>query len=195
MTRTRAIILAAGTAVLSAAAVFQLRVSRADAEKTPYSVVRRDGRFEVREYPELALATTPLHGDDDSAAFRRLFRFIEGSNARQDKIAMTTPVIIDRWKTVPGTMSFVMPDRLRGAGRPEPVDGEVRLQTRPPRRVAVYRYAGRTSTRNERAATDRLREWVVVQGLAAEGEPEIAYYDAPYLIPFLRRNEVMLPLS
>jgi hypothetical protein len=195
MTRTRAVMLAAGTAVLGAAALFQLRVSRADAEKTPYTVVRRDGRFEVREYPELSLVTTPLHGDDDSGAFRRLFRFIEGRNARQEKIAMTTPVFIDRWKTVPGTMSFVMPDRLRGAGPPGPVDGELRLETRPARRVAVYRYAGRTSNRNERAAIDRLREWVVSQGLTAEGEPEIAYYDAPYLVPFLRRNEVMLRLS
>jgi hypothetical protein len=195
MTRTRAIVLTVGAAVLGAAAVFQLRVSRADAERTPYTIVWRDGRFEVREYPELSLATTTLDADRDGAAFRRLFRFIDRSNARREKIAMTTPVLVGRREPLPGTMSFVMPERLRVAGTPAPVDETVRLQTRPAQRVAVYRYAGRTSARNERDATARLREWMAAQALRAEGEPEVAYYDAPYLVPFLRRNEVMLRVS
>ena len=189
------LILGAGAAVFGAAAVFQLRVSRADAEKTPNTIVRRDGRFEVREYPELSLATTPLDDGRDGSAFRRLFRFIDRSNARREKIAMTTPVFIDRRKRAPGTMSFVMPERLREPGPPAPVDEEVRLQTRPAQRVAVYRYSGRTSARSELEATERLREWMIEQGLTAAGEPELAYYDAPYVVPFLRRNEVMLRLS
>jgi hypothetical protein len=167
-------------------------MSRADAERTPYTIRRREGRFEVREYPALPLATTSLDADRDDAAFRRLLRFTDRGNARRERIPMTTPVLIDRQGAGPGTMSFVMPERLRAEGPPAPADDQVRLETRPAQQVAVYRYTGRTRERFERDAIGRLRAWVRTQGLAATGDPVVAYYDAPVVLPFLRRNEVML---
>jgi hypothetical protein len=111
MTSTsRAILAGVGAAVLSAAAVAQLKMSRADAEKTPYTI-------------------------------------------------------------------------------------QIRLETRPAQRVAAYRYTGRTREWFERDAIGHLRAWVRTQGLAATGESVVAYYDAPVVLPFLRRNEVMLRVS
>ena len=92
-------------------------------------------------------------------------------------------------------MSFVLPERLQASGVPAPVDPEIRLESRPAQRVAVYRYSGRTRARYERDAVDRLHAWVQDQGLRATGEPVVAYYDAPVVLPFLRRNEVMVPVG
>jgi len=56
---------------------------RAGYESAPYKVVRRDGKFELRDYPALVVAETPMHGADNS--FMRLFHFISGENAAKQK--------------------------------------------------------------------------------------------------------------
>jgi hypothetical protein len=38
----------------------------------------------------------------------------------------------------------------------------------------------------------KLRAWIAAEGLQTFGEPIIAYYDAPIIPGFLRRNEAML---
>ena len=81
-------------ALLTALAWWIYKRSRFDAEPTPYTVLRRVAPFELRLYPSLSVATTPMHGDND-AAFLRLFRFIDRHNANGEKIAMTTPVFFD----------------------------------------------------------------------------------------------------
>jgi hypothetical protein len=91
---------------------------RAGYDSAPYRVVRRDGRFEVRDYPALVLVETPMHGSDDS--FMRLFRFIGGNNAAKQKISMTTPVFMSG-TTTNTTMAFVMPKNLTPKQRPSPM--------------------------------------------------------------------------
>jgi hypothetical protein len=46
----------------------------------------------------------------------------------------------------------------------------------------------------EREAVAKLRRWVASEGLQTLREPIIAYYDAPFIPGFLRRNEAMLRL-
>lgn len=88
-----------------------------------------------------------------------------------------------------------MPRATRERGVPRPADDGVTLGERPPERVAVYRYSGRTSEVNEQRAAGALGEWMREQGLEESGAPFFAYYDAPYLPSLLRRNEVMLRLK
>jgi hypothetical protein len=44
----------------------------------------------------------------------------------------------------------------------------------------------------EQGAIEELRAWMRVRNLQPEGEPIIAYYDAPFIPGPLRRNEAML---
>jgi len=165
------------------------KVSRFDAEQTPYEVLRTNGRFELRKYPILPVAVTPMGGSDDDDAFRRLFRFISGQNTRRQKIAMTTPVIFDGPPGEPQAMSFVLP--TAATDMPDPLRSDVRLEQRPGQKVAVYRFAGRMGEKYERRGIEHLRSWMEEQGYTPEDEPFIAYYDAPIVPGFLRRNEVM----
>lgn len=155
----------------------------------PYSVRRRDGDVEIRDYPARVVATTRLDPGSRTGAFRRLFDFIRRGNGSRRRIAMTAPVLIER-----GTMAFVMPAEIAHEGAPRPNAVDVRVDRRPAQRVAVQRFDGRPSAENERRAVGRLRQWLHAHRIPADDAPVVAYYDAPWVPARLRRNEVMLPI-
>ena len=70
-----------------------------------------------------------------------------------------------------------------------------RVEERPAQRVAVLSLFGGTCAEREREAVARLRAWIISEGLQSFGEPTIAYYDAPFIPGFLRRNEAMLRVA
>ncbi|HSP34659.1 MAG TPA: heme-binding protein [Thermoanaerobaculia bacterium] len=172
-----------GGAAAGGVAWYVYATSRLGVRKLPYAVVVRDGRFEIRDYPPLHLATT--RAESESVAFRRLFDFISGGNAKKRKIAMTTPVLIERHATELG-MAFVMP---LGVAVPDAADDEVKVGNRPGGRIATLRFHG-----DEQRAIEELRRRVASRKLEPEGNPFAAYYDAPWMPRPLRRNEVMLRL-
>jgi hypothetical protein len=190
----KAVPVLAGATAVGGAVFWAVRFSRAAVEKPDHSCLRKEGRFEVREYPALTVATTEMREGRRDSAFLRLFNFLDRANDRGRKIAMTAPVFIDR-AGGQSEMSFVMPAQARQEGVPAPTDVDVKVHVRPPRRVAVYRYSGGGSAENELRALAALRAWMAKEGLTPTGEPAVAYYDAPYIPPFLRRNEVMLGVS
>lgn len=160
-------------------------------EIAAYTVSARDGDFELRDYPALALVRTES-GEGD---FMRLFRYISGGNKAGQKIAMTAPVLVGHEGEKKG-MSFVMPEKVAATGEvPAPEDPAVVKDSLPAGQFAVYRYSGGRSEANEQEALAKLRAWVGARRLEATGEPLFAYYDPPWIPPFLRRNEVMLRIA
>lgn len=163
----------------------------ARAIETPeHAVVTKDGKFEVRDYPALTIVRTPM-GDGD---FMRLFKFISGGNECGRKIAMTAPVLTKAGGDAAG-MSFILPRDVAAGRVPRPTGESVVLDTMPPARVAVLTFSGGRNGRNEAAALQSLREWMKTRGLEAAGGPFFAYYDPPWIPPFLRRNEAMIPVA
>lgn len=123
----QSIALAGGLIVgLVAAGQAGCQATRAGYESAPYTVLRTDGKFELRDYPALTLAETPVavgSRDGQDGSFMRLFRFIAGGNdAKQKKIAMTTPVLMSGGGTN-ATMTFVLPTKLIHEHTFEPRDG------------------------------------------------------------------------
>ncbi len=166
-------------------------------ESAAYTTVRQEGDFEIRDYPSLTVAVTAMKPDGEDSAFRQLFNYISGGNVAEQKVAMTVPVFMDepRGETEPGTMSFVVPREVAQAGAPGPKNDQVRIETRPAQRVAVYRFKGRPGEKKERKAIETLRAWCQEQSLEIRGEPIIAYYDAPWIPGPFRRNEAMLQVA
>lgn len=168
--------------------------SRAATETPEYKVVRADGKIEIRDYPALTVATTPMSADGMNGGFGQLFRFITGSNESKEKIEMTAPVLIDN-TTEKKTMSFIMPQATVNKGVPKPAGNAVSLSNRLATRFAVLRFPGGRNAENEKNAIAALRAWMTAQKLTVKGEPLFAYYDPPWtLIPF-RRNEVMIRIE
>ncbi|MCB1277760.1 heme-binding protein [Prosthecobacter sp.] len=161
--------------------------SRSGYETAPYKLIRTDGDFEIREYPELKIATTSR--DADNSSFMRLFRYIDGGNVKKEKIAMTTPVFM-----VDGKMAFVVPE-MHKENAPAPASDQVSVDTMKAQRVAAYRYSGSRSAKSEPQALEKLRAWMAQNKLTANGQPFSAYYDPPWTPGFLRRNEVLAPVT
>lgn len=171
-------------------AIAGCRTSRSGYKSAPYSVVRSDGDFELRDYPALKVVETAMKGGGSGGSFNRLFRYITGGNDDAKKIAMTTPVFMAGGES---TMAFVMPSDLDKV--PRPTDGSVTVREMPAGRFAVLRYSGARSPQQETEYLERLKAWVAAQGLGVSAAPVYAYFDPPWTPPFLRRNEVMLRIG
>ncbi len=168
--------------------------SRAATETPEYKVLRTDEKFEIRDYPALTIATTPMSDDGMNGGFGQLFRFITGSNEGAEKIEMTSPVLINTSKEKK-TMSFIMPKMTVEKGVPKPAEDTVTLGKIEAARFAVLRFSGSRTTENEKTAIEKLKAWLTAQKIAGQGEPVFAYYDPPWTPTFLRRNEVMFLIN
>jgi len=168
--------------------------SRAATETPEYKVIRTDGKFEIRDYPALTVATTPMEGEEMNGGFGNLFRFITGSNEGSEKIAMTAPVLIDT-TTDKKTMSFIMPKAAVEKGVPKPAGEKVSLGKVEAARYAVLRFDGGRTAENEAAAMASLKARLEAEKLTGKGAPKFAYYDPPWTPTFMRRNEVMIRID
>jgi SOUL heme-binding protein len=171
-------------------AVAGCQLTRAGYESASYRVVRSDGKFELRDYPALALAETPMAGGDNGS-FMRLFRFISGSNQPSQKISMTTPVFMSGSRTN-ATMAFVMPAKFSAANTPRPADTKVWVREFAAGKFAVLRFTGGRSQAHEAQVLAKLQSWMQAQGLKELSSPIYGYFDPPWTLPFMRRNEVMI---
>jgi hypothetical protein len=110
---------------------------------------------------------------------------------------MTTPVMITIGATDRATRSvaFKMPDSHPLETLPEPSDRRITLRRVPPRRVAALsfsgRYGGEPPLRKKQELIGRVR----AAGLLPIGDVTFAGYDAPWTLPWLRRNEVLIEVS
>ena len=168
-------------------AIAGCRTSRSGYKSAPYTVVRSDGDFELRDYPALKVVETAMKDGGSGGSFNRLFRYITGGNDAGKKIAMTTPVFMAGGES---TMAFVMPADLGKV--PQPTDGSVTVREMPAGRFAVLRFSGQRSLQQEAEHLDHLKVWATDQHLKVTAAPVYAYFDPPWTPPFLRRNEVML---
>jgi hypothetical protein len=181
-------------------------------EEATYEVVKKDGRFELRDYAPHILAETMVEGSIEEAgnkAFRKLFRYISGANRSQDKLAMTAPVSqVPRGEKIAMTapvgqqsvqgrwaVSFMMPVSYTLETLPIPEDPQISLRQVPARRLAAVRYSGLWSEKNYLRYRLELEAWIHDQGLTIGGAPVWARYNPPFTLWFLRRNEILIPVE
>lgn len=212
--KRRVLLAGAGLLALALVAVNTWAASSMAAEPGPdYTVVEKAGMIEIRQYNDAAAAQVTVTGDRDegaNAAFRILFSYISGANQGTTEIAMTAPVTQaatgteiamtapvaqtqtadDEWQ-----VAFYLPQSYTAATAPEPTDDRVSIVTVPGERVVAIRFSGVWSDENYSKHHDRLLAYIEEQRLEVEGEPVFAYYDAPFVPWFLRRNEVIYRLA
>jgi DNA gyrase inhibitor GyrI len=174
-----------------------------DYETAEYRVIEKDGRFEIREYPDLMMAatSTQLDAQGRDGSFMKLFRYISGANASGQKISMTTPVFMGKEEGSSAVqMGFVMPKEVAVKGIPKPTGEQVEIRKRNGGRFAVIRFSGQMNSKTSQSAEEKLRAWMKEKNLVesdsdVESGVETAGYDAPYVPSFLRRNEVLIRLN
>jgi SOUL heme-binding protein len=158
-----------------------------------YSAEKLTRDVEIRRYGARIAAETTVTAGEEAArntGFRRLARYIFGGNRVHEKIAMTAPVAQEAAGDRRWVIRFFMPAGKTLESLPEPDDGEVRLVTVPPETIAVHRFTGSRSRRAIAAHTAELMTTLRETGFEALDTPEAWFYDPPWTVPALRRNEI-----
>ena len=182
---------------------------RAVTDEPKYALVGRlDGGVEVRTYDSRTVAETTVAArggsSNEGRAFSLLAGYIFGGNKSNDSIAMTTPVEAAARSTkiamttpvqaasATGSyqMRFFLPPGYDAKSAPVPNNSSVRLVDLPEETMATLRFSG---SRNDDAvdlykakllANLERSEWKAI------AEPVALFYDPPWTLPPLRRNEV-----
>ena len=192
------------TAIFVLAGIFAWNtMARAAYESAEYKIVESDGKFEVREYPDLMLVATKtkLDAQGRDGSFMKLFRYISGANESDKKISMTTPVFMENDKADSAVqMGFVMPKDITVEGVPAPTGEGVDVRKRAGGRFAVLRFSGQLNAKSAKESESKLRTWMETKGLVADDSVEFsgvetAGYDPPFTPGPLRRNEVLIRLK
>ena len=189
--------------------------SKAAAIESPqYTVVYEDETVEYRQYQSYIVAETIVENSSSKRSvsnegFMRLFRYITGSNSSQSNIDMTAPVQqtavseeiamtapVQQVETPGGwRVAFMLPSKFTIETAPLPTDDRIKLRLVEPQLMAVVRYSGRWTERNFEKHKAQLLKSIESAAIESVGEVESAAYDAPYVLPFLRRNEVMIEVN
>ena len=189
----------------SVTSVFGLRFAY---EQPHYVVIQNLGQsVEVRRYdPRLVIEATVEGPDREKAAgeaFALLFRYITGANQREQKIAMTAPVRTDSQRiamttpvqTTNTSMRFFLPETIAKQGAPTPTDPRLHLVRVPESTIAARRYSGIADQASRDYNAAILLSVLAKSPWKTDGEIFQFNYDPPFAIPFLRRNEVAVPVT
>jgi hypothetical protein len=124
---------------------------------------------------------------------------------QSSKIAMTAPVTVNPAVTSADGISFehngtwrvnfVMPSEYTLANIPKPKNDAVKLQEIPEKYVVALTYSGFNSTSNIQNYITETLDWSKSQGLKVIGNPQLARYDPPWILPIFRRNEIMVEVE
>jgi hypothetical protein len=180
-------------------------------EQARYTVVKSDGNIEIRKYPPMIVAETELPGERKeviSQGFRIIADYIFGNNISSSKVAMTAPVmqgqnekiamtapVIQQGDSNGWTVRFVMPSQYTLDSLPKPNNPAVKLVEVPGKRFSVIRFSGIASSGMLQQKEDELRAYLDQNHLIAIGKPTYAFFNPPWTLPFLRRNEAMIEIE
>jgi len=197
-----------GAVLLLGAALWGPIVSNVEHPK--YALVERSGNIEIRDYAPMIVAETEVSGDRREAigkGFRLIADYIFGNNTASKKVEMTAPVTQQGSEkiamTAPVTQQsdgknwrvrFIMPSKYTMETLPKPNNAAVELKEVPGKRFAVIRFSGMGGKESLDRHTKELEEFLSAKNLTPLSPPTYAFYNPPWTLPFLRRNEVLVEI-
>lgn len=180
-------------------------------EQAKYDIIESHGDIEIRDYAPMIVAEAEVSGEREEAigqGFRIIADYIFGNNIASQAVAMTAPVtqqISEKIAmTAPVTQQgegnswnvrFVMPSSYTLATLPKPKNDAVKLKEISGKRFAAIRFSGMAGTDSLKEHTDTLTRFMDDNTLKALSEPTYAFFNPPWTLPFLRRNEVMVEIA
>ena len=149
-------------------------------------------QIEIRAYAPRVMAVTEVI-EDSNGGFRVLAGYIFGGNAEEQEIAMTAPV----QQSMEGDreMAFMMPAEYALEDLPEPEDQRVSFREVPAYTAGVIQFSGWASAEKADENWQQLRRFLMAEGIDITGEPTLNQYNPPWTLPFMRRNEIIVPVA
>ena len=165
-------------------------------EMPKYTVLKSYGKnIELRQYPNMIVAKTSVKDksfdNSGSDGFRSIAGYIFGGNEKSEKIAMTSPVVMELGDSA--TMYFVMPSQYKKDELPNPSNKNVTIQEEVSKVLLVVRYGGYSNDERIESHSEVLRQMIQKHHLKATGPFMYMGYNAPWDI-INRRNEVAVEI-
>jgi hypothetical protein len=201
------IALGLGVVVIAVGVFSQMR----RVEEPTFTLVEQSGAFELRDYPPLLVAEATVKGARSVAineGFRAIADYIFGNNIAAEKVAMTAPVTQQSSEAVAmtapvtqqaagdsWTVRFIMPSQYTLETLPKPKNAAVTIKQVEGQRMAVLRFSGAADDQMLAEKTQALTAELSKRSLVATAAATYAFYDPPWTLGFLRRNEVMIAVE
>ena len=179
-------------------------------ETPAFEVERSDGPIQIRRYGPRIVAEVSVEGSRSAAigvGFQILAGFIFGGNQSKAKVAMTSPVA-QRPQTIAMTspvaqresdgawvVQFTMPSDQTLETLPRPNDARIRLVAVPGIRQVAVQFSGLAGTEALARNEAILRDWAKANNVTLQGGPICQFYDAPFTLPWNRRNEIAFDIA
>jgi len=180
-------------------------------EKPDYKVIQSEQNIEIRQYEPMIIAEVEVDGKREDAirdGFRLIADYIFGNNTVEQNISMTAPVQQKENQKIAMTspvqqqlagkswqISFVMPSKYNMDSLPVPNNNRVRLKEILTKKFVVIEFSGTNSNENVTEHENQLMNYIEANQIKIIGSPKYAFYNAPWTLPFLRRNEVMIEIN
>lgn len=170
-------------------------------EEPNFKILVDEGELEIRSYDEYLVAETAVEGSFDTASrkgFRRVAGYIFGENknsiGQSEKIQMTAPVTVkpdnEGW-----VLHFVMPSNYDMSQLPVPNNNSILLKKIEAHLAAVISFSGFTTDAKIQNKTEELKIWLEKKDFKIAGPQQIARYNDPFTLPWLRRNEIIFKVT
>ena len=166
-------------------------------EMPKYTVLKSfEKNIELRQYSNMIVAKTSVKDksfeNSGSDGFRSIAGYIFGGNEKEQKIAMTSPVVMELNDSA--TMYFVMPSQYKKDDLPNPSNRNVTIQEEVSKVLLVVRYGGYSSDERIDSHIAVLKNIIQKHHLKATGGFMYMGYNAPWDI-INRRNEVAIEIT
>jgi len=162
-------------------------------ETPKYKVIKTYDEVEVRLYPKMVVAKTNLadksFDNQGSNGFRTIAGYIFGGNEKNEKIAMTAPVVMNMGDSA--SMYFVMPKSYDKAELPTPNSKNVQIVEVAEKTLAVITYGGFSSDEKIEKHRKQLEVILKKNKIQTKGAYMYMGYNAPWDV-INRKNEVAI---
>jgi len=164
-------------------------------ETYPYKILKEYKSFEIRAYDARLFSTVKLNTKyyDESSrnGFSILAGYIFGGNEKNEKIAMTSPVVMTLEDSM--TMKFMIPQEFEKSTLPQPNSSKIIFEEEPNKIVAAITFGGWANDQKIEAHKTELIEALAKEKIQHNDKFSFLGYNAPYEMSN-RRNEVIVEL-
>ncbi len=181
--------------ILTAIAQFFISRSTQKTEQHNYEVIKKYDQFEVRKYDPALFSSVKLskkgYKASASEGFRILAGYIFGNNESNEKIAMTSPVVMEMGDTT--KMKFMVPKGYNLNNLPNPTNSNIVFEKQEEKIIAAIRFDGWADDEKIEKYTTILKNELLKEKISFINKFSFLGYNPPYEV-INRRNEIVVEL-
>lgn len=177
--------------------IIQIYISRStqQTEQHNYTVIKSYDKFEIRQYDSALFSSVKLskkgYKESSSEGFRILAGYIFGDNDANEKIAMTTPFMMELGDST--KMMFMVPKNKNLENLPNPKNSKIVFEKQEEKIIAAISFDGWADDENIEKYTSILKEELLKEKLNFVNKFTFMGYNPPYEV-MNRRNEIVVEL-